>query len=389
MNQVDKNLPDFLNREGKRMQKTKLLDTTLRDGEQTAGVVFSKGEKIYISQMLNEVGIEQIEVGIPAMGNEEKDTIKEIVKKNLSTSLIGWNRGKIEDIQHSIDCGLEAVAISIPTSDIHIEHKLKSNREKVMDMMVTVLEYSKKEGLYVSINAEDASRTEDLFLLEFFKAAEQLGANRVRISDTLGILNPISTFNKVKYFKENLNIEVEVHAHNDLGMATANAIAGAMAGADYLSVTVNGLGERAGNAALEEIIMALKYSVGVDKDYDMRKCKKLCEYVAKASNRFIPEWKAITGEKIFWHESGIHVDGVLKNPLTYEVMNFEDLGLKRGIILGKHTGTSAIKYKLLELTNEVVDDISLRKILELVKSKAIFLKRALSDEELLDIYEKL
>lgn len=371
------------------MNKIKLLDTTLRDGEQTAGVVFSKDEKVYIAQMLDEVGIEQIEVGIPAMGKEEKDAIKAIVKKNLSASLIGWNRANIEDIKHSIDCGLNAVAISIPTSDIHIEHKLKSTREKVMDTMISVVEFSKKMGLYVSINAEDASRSDDQFLLEFFKIAEKLGADRVRVSDTLGILNPISTYNKVTKLKESLNIALEVHTHNDLGMATGNAIAGAMAGADYLSVTVNGLGERVGNAAMEEVIMALKYSLEMDVNYDVSKCKGLCEFVSMASNRTIPDWKAITGKKIFYHESGIHVDGVLKNPLTYEVMDFKELGLERGIVIGKHSGKATIKYKLEQLTKKSVDEDTLSNILALVRSTAISLKRSLKDRELLDIYENL
>lgn len=369
-------------------KKIKLLDTTLRDGEQTAGVVFSKEEKLYIAQLLDEIGVEQIEVGTPAMGGEEKSAIKELVKKNLGASLIGWNRAKIEDIQDSIDCGLGAVAISIPTSDIQIEQKLISTREKVMENMVTVVAYAKKMGMYVSVNAEDASRSDEVFLLKLLQMAQQEGADRVRISDTLGILNPISTYSKIKNIKNNLDIEVEIHTHNDLGMATANAIAGAMAGANYLSVTVNGLGERAGNAALEEVIMAFKYSLGLNTSYDMLKVKKICEYVAEASNRFVPDWKAITGSKIFWHESGIHVDGIMKNALNYEAFDFKELGLNREIIIGKHSGTAAIKYKLLQLIGIEIEEKGLLEILHISRRTAVSLKRALSDQELRRIFEE-
>lgn len=369
-------------------RKIKLLDTTLRDGEQTAGVVFANEEKIFIAKMLDELGVDQIEAGIPVMGNDEMKVIKKIVKSNLKASIMGWNRAVIKDIQASIDCGVDAVAISISTSDIHIKHKLNSTRERVVEQMVKATEFAKSEGLYVSVNAEDASRTDEDFLLTFFKAAKEAGANRVRFCDTVGTLDPITTYNKIKLIKEKIDIDVETHTHNDLGMATANAIAGAMAGATYLGVTVNGLGERAGNASLEEVILSLKHAMNIDDfDYDMAKMKDLCHYVAKASNRSISPWKAVVGDRIFYHESGIHADGAIKNPLTYEIIKPEELGLERKILIGKHSGSAAIKNRLLDYHIHI-DDHTAYRLLEKVRNTAISLKRTLTDKELLTLYEE-
>jgi len=240
--------------------------------------------------------------------------------------------------------------------------------------------------MYISVNAEDASRSDEAFLLRFVKAAKEAGANRVRFCDTVGILNPITTFNKIKMIKDHVDIDVEMHTHNDLGMATANAIAGGLAGANYLGVTVNGLGERAGNASLEETIMAVKVSMGIEIPYDISKLKELCQYVAKASDRHIPKWKSVVGENIFHHESGIHADGILKNPSTYEIFNPDEIGLERKIIIGKHSGTAAIKNKLAS-HNIYIDNNTSYLLLDKVRNTAVAIKRALTDIELLSLYE--
>ncbi|MGB5823058.1 MAG: homocitrate synthase [Proteocatella sp.] len=366
----------------------KLVDTTLRDGEQTAGVVFANQEKLNIARMLDEVGVEQIEAGIPIMGGDEKDIIKKMVKSNLRASIMGWNRAVIKDIQASIDCGVDAVAISISTSDIHIKDKLKSTREQVLSQMVTAVEYAKKEGMYISVNAEDASRTEDDFLFTFIKEAMAAGADRIRYCDTIGILNPMRTYDTIKSIRDTFGIDVEMHTHNDLGMATANAIAGVMAGATHVGVTVNGLGERAGNAALEEIIMAAKCSLGYPNEYNLLSLKPLCEYVSIASGRKLSPWKAVVGDNIFSHESGIHADGAIKNPRTYELYSPEDVGLQRKLVVGKHSGTAGIKNKLLQLGINMEDDFG-ADILERVRAHSIELKRSLNDMELLRIYADL
>ena len=368
-------------------KKVKIVDTTLRDGEQTAGVVFAKEEKIYIAKLLDEIGVEQIEAGVPVMGGDEKDVIKKIVDCNLNSSIMGWNRAVIKDVKASLDCGVDAVAISISTSDIHIKHKLKTNREKVLIDMTKAVEFAKKNNLYVSVNAEDSSRTERPFLVRFAKEAKNAGADRLRFCDTVGIMNPIETYKAIKYINNKVDIDFEMHTHNDLGMGTANAISGVMAGAEYVGVTVNGLGERAGNAALEEVMMSLKSSLNIDNNYDFSKLKALCEYVSIASGRELSPWKTIVGKNIFSHESGIHADGAIKNPLTYEIFSPEELGLERKIIIGKHSGTAAIKNKLKKYDINI-DKFTASKLLEKVRHTSVSLKRALTEKELIDIYEK-
>ena len=368
-------------------KKVKIVDTTLRDGEQTAGVVFAKEEKIYIAKLLDEIGVEQIEAGVPVMGGDEKDVIKKIVDCNLNSSIMGWNRAVIKDVKASLDCGVDAVAISISTSDIHIKHKLKTNREKVLIDMTKAVEFAKKNNLYVSVNAEDSSRTERPFLVRFAKEAKNAGADRLRFCDTVGIMNPMETYKAIKYINNKVDIDFEMHTHNDLGMGTANAISGVMAGAEYVGVTVNGLGERAGNAALEEVMMSLKSSLNIDNNYDFSKLKALCEYVSIASGRELSPWKTIVGKNIFSHESGIHADGAIKNPLTYEIFSPEELGLERKIIIGKHSGTAAIKNKLKKYDINI-DKFTASKLLEKVRHTSVSLKRALTEKELIDIYEK-
>ncbi|MBG0763478.1 MAG: homocitrate synthase [Tissierellales bacterium] len=368
-------------------KEVKIVDTTLRDGEQTAGVVFAKEEKIYIARLLNAVGVEQIEAGIPVMGGDEKEVIKKIVDCRLDSSIMGWNRAVINDVKASIDCGVDSVAISISTSDIQINHKLKSSREKVLKDMVKTVEFAKKKGLYVSVNAEDSSRTEKEFMIKFAKNAKMAGADRLRFCDTVGIMNPVDTFNMIKFIKNNVNIDIEMHTHNDLGMATANAISGVIAGANYVGVTVNGIGERAGNARLEEVIMSLNTTLNMKNNYDIGKLKPICEYVSRASGRIISPWKTIVGDNIFSHESGIHVDGALKNPLTYEIFNPEEIGLERKIVIGKHSGAASIISKLKKY-NINIDKFLAAQLLEKVRYTSVSLKRALADVELISIYEE-
>ena len=291
----------------------------------------------------------------------------------------------MDDVRHSIDCGVDAVAISMSASDIHIEHKLAKSRQWVLDQIRECVAFAKDHNLYVSVNAEDASRADLEFLLRFGQAAKEEGADRLRFCDTLGILDPFDTYNVITFLiKEGLNIEM--HTHDDFGMATANALAGIKAGATYVNTTVNGLGERAGNAALEEVVMALKYLGKVDVGLHTSRFRELSEYVAAASARTIPAWKSIVGTNVFAHESGIHADGVIKNPLNYEAFAPEDVGLERQIVVGKHSGSRTIYRKFqefgLELTQEDCDGV-----LALVRKTSVELKRALFDKELMYIYQ--
>lgn len=367
--------------------RVKIDDTTLRDGEQTAGVVFANQEKIRIARLLDEIGVDQIEAGIPAMGGDERDVIEQIAHLGLRASVLGWNRANTADIQTSLDCGVDAIAISLATSDIHIQTKLMKDRAWVLKTIAESVAYAKGQNpdLYVSVNAEDASRTEIGFLIEYAKTAKAEGADRIRFCDTIGLMEPFRTYEVVKALREESGLEVEMHTHNDFGMAVANAIAGVHAGATWVNVTVGGLGERAGNAALEEVVMALKYIEGFDLELDTARFREIGEYVMSAAGRQIPVWKSVIGTNMFAHESGIHADGVIKNPKTYEVFAPGEVGLERQIVVGKHSGSRALELKFAEYGIEVTKDEA-AELLPRVRQMAIELKRALFDKELVYIY---
>ncbi|MDD3628776.1 MAG: homocitrate synthase [Actinomycetota bacterium] len=368
------------------LRNVKIDDTTLRDGEQTAGVVFANDEKIHIAKMLDKVGVHQIEAGIPTMGGDEKEAIKKIASLGLNCSILGWNRAVKSDIDTSVECGVDAVAISISSSDIHIEHKLRKSREWVLESIKTCVDYAKGFNLYVSVNAEDASRSDMEFLLSFARAARDAGADRLRYCDTLGILDPFETFIRVKNIIDIIGIDIEMHTHNDFGMAIANAIAGVKAGATYVNTTINGLGERAGNAAFEEFVMALKHIEGVDLGFDTTLLRSLSEYVAKASGRVLPAWKPIVGGNLFVYEAESKVSGILANPETYELFSEDEVGLERKIILGKYSGVNSVMYKLNTLGIKV-NQKEAEELTEIIRNKTVALKRALFDSEIIETYQ--
>lgn len=368
--------------------KIYIVDTTLRDGEQTAGVVFSNEEKVRIACYLDQIGIDQIEAGIPVMGGFEKDCIKEIVRMGLKSSIMAWNRAVIDDIKESIECGVDAVAISISTSDIHIEHKLQTTRGDVLKRMADAVKFAKDNNLYVSVNAEDASRSDMDYLTEFALIAKHAGANRLRFCDTVGTLNPLTTFRYIKTLRDAVGLDIEMHTHNDFGMATANSLAGMYAGANHVGVTVNGLGERAGNSCLQEVIMCMRHLMKIDVSYNTTLFREVAMYVAEASGRALPVNKAIVGANIFAHESGIHGDGVLKNPLTYEAFLPEEVGLERQMVIGKHSGSNSIKAKFREYGNEISEEES-QEILNRCRQMAIDKKRSLFDKEIVYVYKDL
>lgn len=355
-----------------------IVDTTLRDGEQTAGVVFSNDEKLKIASYLDRIGVDQIEAGIPVMGGFEKDCIKQIVNMGLKASIMAWNRAVIADIKESLECGVDAVAISISTSDIHIQHKLQTTREDVLARMADAVKFAKDNNLYVSVNAEDASRSDMDFLTEFALVGKHAGADRLRFCDTVGTLTPLTTFRFIRTLVDAVGLDIEMHTHNDFGMAVANALSGIYAGANYVGVTVNGLGERAGNACLQEVIMGLKYLMRMDSAYNTTLFREVAEFVAEASGRPLSVSKPIVGSNIFAHESGIHGDGVLKNPLTYEVFSPEEVGLERQIVIGKHSGSAAIRSKFikeygLELPEPIIQEVLKEGASDVYRLKAILI----------------
>ncbi|PRX30410.1 homocitrate synthase NifV [Orenia metallireducens] len=344
-----------------------ILDTTLRDGEQSAGVSFSKKEKIDIACKLDELGVDVIEAGIPAMGTEEKEVLKEIISLDLNAEILAWNRMKIEDIDQSLDCGFKNIHISAPASDIQLKHKLKKDRGWLLAELTKVINYAIKKGCMVSVGAEDASRADIDFLIQLYKVAQKEGAVRVRYADTIGALDPLATYDNIKKIREAIDLEVDFHGHNDFGMATANALSAFKAGAKYISCTVNGLGERAGNTALEEIVMSLKCIEGCESDFKIKGLKELSKLVEDSSGRRISIDKPVVGDGVFSHESGIHVDGLLKNPSTYEFLSPGDLGRERKFVIGKFSGVSSILHKYKELGISLSEDEA-NKVLRGIKS---------------------
>ena len=361
-------------------------DTTLRDGEQTAGVVFSKRDKIAIGRMLDSIGVQEIECGIPAMGREEREGVKALVDLGLNARLITWNRALLPDIQSSIDCGITSVDISLSVSDIMIENKLRKSRDWVKEQLKTALGFAKSKGLYVSVGGEDASRANLPFLAELMQITLAMGGDRFRFCDTLGILDPFTMYDKVDSLCRAVPaLPIEVHTHNDLGMATANTIAGIRAGATFANTTVNGLGERAGNAALEEVVMGLKHATGIDTGIDTHRFRELSLFVSKASHRTLPAWKAVVGESVFAHESGLHADGVLKHPSNYEGFDPAEVGLSRKIVVGKHSGSSGLidRYKDLGI---VVSRLEAVHLMEKVRAIAQQTRRPLNNKQLIKLY---
>lgn len=366
------------------MQDIQINDTTLRDGEQAAGVAFNLEEKIAIAVLLDSIGVQELEVGIPAMGKEEMHAIATINNLGLNAQLLGWNRAVTSDIDASLSCGLKRVHISIPVSEIQIAVKFQGQRQAMLARLKETISYACDRGLYVSVGGEDSSRADDSFLLDVAQSAQSWGASRFRFCDTVGLLDPFSTYQKVNRLVLNLRIPIEMHTHNDLGLATANALAGIKAGAKSVNTTVNGLGERAGNAALEEVVMALKQIYGIKLGIDTYRFLELSQLVSAASNSHLPPWKAIVGENAFAHESGIHAAGILQDPKTYEPFNPEEVGRQRRLLAGKHSGRKLIQ-QILASCGINLDKEETQFVLESVRIFSTQVKRNLTTEELLKL----
>ena len=365
-----------------------LEDTTLRDGEQTPGVAFSKETKTRILDALIDIGVTSVEIGIPAIGGEELEFIYSVRERQDEARLVVWHRGIRQDVENSLDMGFRAVHIGLPTSGLHLAASVRKDRAWLLETARSLVEMAKDRGAFVSISAEDLARTEPGFLQEYAGTVAAAGADRLRLSDTVGLLSPEEYGGRVALVGEACDIDLQCHAHNDFGLGLANTIAGLQAGARYFHVTVNGIGERAGMADLAQAVVTLHRLYGVDLGVNQAKLGELTRLVMAAVRRKVLPWQPITGDNVFAHESGIHVNGMLRDTSTFEPFPPEVVGGERKYVLGKHSGRALVKWALGEKGIEA-DDEMLQACLERVRDEAIRSGGAVAPERLVEIYESL
>ncbi|MGQ9587195.1 MAG: 2-isopropylmalate synthase [Thermoplasmata archaeon] len=364
-------------------ERVKILDTTLRDGEQTPNVALSSEDKLKIAQALDELGVDIIEAGFPINSEGEADAVKKISSAGLRSEICALCRATKDDIDAALRCDVDSAHIFLATSKTHLEKKLKITQEEARERAVNAVQYAKDHGLVTEFSCEDGTRTELEFLNVVHSAIQDVGVDRIDIPDTVGVMTPPAMTQFVAEIKKTVRVPLAVHCHDDFGMSVANSLAGILGGAEEIHVTVNGLGERAGNAALEEVVMGLQAFYNVKTNINSRKMAFVSRLVAQLTGVAVPPNKAIVGENAFSHESGIHVHGILSESSTYEPMRPEIVGKERTFVVGKHSGVHAVQNKLKEYGLELPGD-QMKEVVARVKKYAESGKK-LDDAELLAV----
>ncbi len=376
------------------MVEVYICDTTLRDGRQMPGVYLTLYECIEIAKMLDEIGVEQIEVFSPSYVMKDYYLIRELNKEGLSDKLLVWHRGLKKDLEKSLGTKLEfsAVALSIATEKEHREKKLRMTKEQILETMCEAVTYAKDHGLYVSVNAEKSVGTEPDYLVEFANTVADAGADRIRYCDTLGELTPHETYDIISELVKKVKIPIEFHGHDDMGLAVGNALEALRAGAKWIDTSVCRLGERGGFASFEAILYNLYKHFNVTK-YKINKLAELTAFVEKASGITLPPNTPIIGKNIYRHESGIHAHGVLRDVSLYEKVRAEEVGVKEGalkdkIVIGETTGRESIVFVLGNAgicLNK--DDPIVNKILMKIQEQYLFgRKTSVPHEEVIELY---
>jgi len=380
------------------MRKIYVFDTTLRDGEQSPGVNLNTKEKVEIALQLERLGVDRMEAGFPAASPGDLAAVNAVARAVKNATVIGLSRSREQDIDAVREALIGAqdpcIHVFLATSPIHRKHKLRMEKEQVLETAERAIRYAKQYFDKVEFSAEDAGRTELDFLCQVVEMAIKAGATVVNIPDTVGYMNPQEFGNIFKVLKENVpnieKIQLSAHCHNDLGMATANSLAAILNGADQVEGTINGIGERAGNTAIEEIAMALATRpdyFGAQTTLNLKEIAKTSRLVSKLTGMVVPGNKAIVGANAFAHESGIHQDGMLKEKTTYEIISPDTIGLKESkLVLGKHSGRHAFREKLIDLGYELEDEAvnaAFAKFKDLADRK-----KTVSDEDILALIEE-
>lgn len=365
--------------------EVRIADCTLRDGEQQAGIVFTKQDKVDIARALDRLGVYEIEAGTPASSDEDREAIEEIAAGGLKAKISALARGRRDDIDLVASTGAWAARLSMPISTIQRVNKMKLGDEEYLKLAREMTTYAKGRGLAVVFSPYDTTRSELPLLRRLLDQFNHTKAvDRVRIVDTTGCATPQIVGFLVREMRQVTDIPIEIHCHDDFGLAVANTIAGVQQGAEYVSVTVNGIGERSGNASLEETALALKVLYGVDCGLDMTQFVAVSQLVEELSGIALQAHKAVVGRGAFSHESGMVVAGLLKEPFTAESYVPELVGQKRDVVLGKKSGVASVEAKLKQLGIAMPAD-KLQGILADIKDEAVKTKRPVGESRLREI----